>query len=457
MTETSRIAAMESKIKTLEELLSVSENSFLQESQKIEEINVELRREMGARERLSNDIKQILECSGDAIEVIDQDCNVIYANAAFLRLQNIAEKDLLNKKCYDVAPSDHCFTDECSLKRIIAEQKAYEREWQHEISPGNVVSYRLRYIPYYSRPGRLVGMIKKFSDITQEKQARIIAEENAQRQGRIEMTSDMLHDIGNALAGISLTNLFPQEVQEWTEIEAMRQLGQLFSSRSEEMTRLLGEEKNRALHSFIEALIVNLQERKSRSHEAANALAASINHIRAILDLHRYYAREKASARTAVVSIRQLLDDALVILSDSLKKRNIRIRVESTGERPEISGDRTRLMRMFLNVIKNIYEAFDQIPASAPRALDIDVSASLANKEVTVIFVDNAIGFSPEVGEKLFERGFTTKSGGSGIGLPECRSIVQSHGGSIAVESRGLNTGATITIKFPLMVGKQES
>ena len=68
----------------------------------------------------------------------------------------------------------------------------------------------------------------------------------------------------------------------------------------------------------------------------------------------------------------------------------------------------------------------------------------------TITFTDNGAGFSEEVGGRLFERGFTTKPNGSGIGLHECRSIIASHGGSIAMESEGGNSGATTIVTLPL-------
>jgi len=62
----------------------------------------------------------------------------------------------------------------------------------------------------------------------------------------------------------------------------------------------------------------------------------------------------------------------------------------------------------------------------------------------------NGIGFEAGSGEKLFERGFTSKVNGSGIGLHECRSIIESHDGTITMKSEGINTGAATIITFPI-------
>jgi signal transduction histidine kinase len=76
----------------------------------------------------------------------------------------------------------------------------------------------------------------------------------------------------------------------------------------------------------------------------------------------------------------------------------------------------------------------------------------MEKKEIIIVFSDNGIGFSPEMEEKLFERGFTTKRTGSGIGLYECRSIIESHGGTITIESKGIGTGASTIIKLPFPI-----
>ena len=68
---------LESKIHAIEELLMVSESSFLEEAKKLEEANEQLHNEIKEHERLESDIKQILDASGNAIKVIDKEYNII--------------------------------------------------------------------------------------------------------------------------------------------------------------------------------------------------------------------------------------------------------------------------------------------------------------------------------------------------------------------------------------------
>jgi nitrogen fixation/metabolism regulation signal transduction histidine kinase len=126
------------------------------------------------------------------------------------------------------------------------------------------------------------------------------------------------------------------------------------------------------------------------------------------------------------------------------------VEINTTAGNLNISGDQTRLIRVFLNVIKNIYESYDELEDDRDRYLHIQISEDQEHNILKIMFIDNAKGFSSEVGENFFRRGFTTKQNGLGIGLHECRDIIESHGGEIKLESKGENSGAMTIITFPL-------
>jgi signal transduction histidine kinase len=68
-----------------------------------------------------------------------------------------------------------------------------------------------------------------------------------------------------------------------------------------------------------------------------------------------------------------------------------------------------------------------------------------------IIFEDNAVGLSEDIKHKVFSRGFTTKETGSGIGLDQCRSIINSHDGKIWIESDGPDKGVSVIVELPLL------
>jgi signal transduction histidine kinase len=111
-----------------------------------------------------------------------------------------------------------------------------------------------------------------------------------------------------------------------------------------------------------------------------------------------------------------------------------------------ISVDRSQIEQVLINLLKNALEATAATPA--PR---IDVGASFHTtdgvRRCTITVHDNGEGILPEVLDKIFVPFFTTKSGGSGIGLSLCKQIMTLHGGSIAARSEP-GTGTFFTLQL---------
>jgi len=108
-----------------------------------------------------------------------------------------------------------------------------------------------------------------------------------------------------------------------------------------------------------------------------------------------------------------------------------------------VLGDRKLLEQLMINLLKNSLEALNGLQKR-------EISISLVtggNLRPQLIINDNGRGISAEVLPKIFMPFFSTKSGGSGIGLTLCRQIIKQHKGSISAYSDGVN-GAKFVLKF---------
>lgn len=105
-----------------------------------------------------------------------------------------------------------------------------------------------------------------------------------------------------------------------------------------------------------------------------------------------------------------------------------------------VQADRSQLEQVFINLLKNAREA-----CSGVASPEIRIEALSCSGNVTFTVRDNGAGILPEVLERIFVPFFTTKSGGSGIGLSLCKQIVSLHGGYIRVESEP-GKGACFTL-----------
>jgi signal transduction histidine kinase len=134
------------------------------------------------------------------------------------------------------------------------------------------------------------------------------------------------------------------------------------------------------------------------------------------------------------------------MLLASIEKRSINVTINVPEVLPVIMGDHTRLMQVILNLLKNSIEAIDITAVEKTISLSVSIQADMLVMEVR----DNGHGFDEKTGGQVFERGFTTKASGSGLGLSNCRAIIESHEGTFDISSEGFGKGAQATIKFKI-------
>jgi hypothetical protein len=116
-----------------------------------------------------------------------------------------------------------------------------------------------------------------------------------------------------------------------------------------------------------------------------------------------------------------------------------------SSEKEEIVAkfDRTQLIRVVTNLVKNAVQAVEK--EEHPAVL---VTVTQEEDRACLIVSDNGVGISEENKEKVFEPKFTTKSSGMGLGLAMVKNIVESCGGSIEFSSK-LNKGTIFKVHFP--------
>jgi signal transduction histidine kinase len=112
-----------------------------------------------------------------------------------------------------------------------------------------------------------------------------------------------------------------------------------------------------------------------------------------------------------------------------------------TAPLPEVLVDRTLVMRALANVVENALHAM-------PKSGSLRLSASVENGWVAIRVEDSGIGMDAEALGRVFEPYFSTKTSGTGLGLPIARRNIEVSGGQIDVESEK-GRGTAVTIKLP--------
>jgi signal transduction histidine kinase len=108
-----------------------------------------------------------------------------------------------------------------------------------------------------------------------------------------------------------------------------------------------------------------------------------------------------------------------------------------------VFADRIDLRQAFVNVLKNAIEAMDSGGHLKIRVLEGDST-------VTVLFGDTGSGIDPEVLDRIYEIGFSTKDVGSGLGLAQVDRCVREHFGTLSIESEP-GEGTAVRISLPVL------
>jgi len=271
--------------------------------------------------------------------------------------------------------------------------------------------------------------------------------EKAIAQGKFEIASEVLHDIGNALVGFGSYLTRINRVAESNNIESVRSLGAFLKTQQAAIGNAIGADKAAALLSITEGIAKTQGDNQKEVSTAIGELLNIVSHIQEILNIQRQSVRNHNGTHDRKpVNLCSIIDDCRSMLFASFDKKGVKFNVNVKPGNYVIKGDHTKLMQVMLNVIKNSLEAIDMESESK----FISVSMESTSEYILLKIADNGQGFDKKTSEHFFERGFTTKKKGTGLGLYNCRSIVESHTGSFDINSDGPGLGAVTTIKFAL-------
>jgi PAS domain S-box-containing protein len=134
-----------------------------------------------------------------------------------------------------------------------------------------------------------------------------------------------------------------------------------------------------------------------------------------------------------------------LVFSDLLRNRVI-LQMELGEEPLPITGDRTQLQQVILNLVRNASDAMSEVN-DRPRQLVISAERK-QDGGARLSVRDSGVGLEPQSAERLFDAFFTTKGDGMGIGLSVSRSIIESHGGRLWAEAND-GPGATFSFSIP--------
>jgi signal transduction histidine kinase len=174
------------------------------------------------------------------------------------------------------------------------------------------------------------------------------------------------------------------------------------------------------------------------------AMAGESEHANEIVRSIRKLFKTAAHQNT-LIEINDLVQQVLTMVENDLHDQGVTVSTEFQDDLPQITGDRTLLQQVILNLVKNAIEAMVVGPTAVKT---IRLVTSKDENSVSLSVQDSGPGITPENGSHVFDPFFTTKSSGTGLGLPISRKIIEDHGGDLRLTKTGSN-GCTFEITLP--------
>lgn len=182
-----------------------------------------------------------------------------------------------------------------------------------------------------------------------------------------------------------------------------------------------------------------------RARDAINRVIADANRASTIIARVREHARSAPPQRLAI-RIDSVIEEAVAFSQAELDRQDITLDLAIADPLPVVLGDRVQLQQVLCNLILNAIEAMAAVPPH--RRLLAIAAVSDGNGDIGISVSDTGRGIREEDLLHLFDAFWTTKDGGTGIGLTIIRTIVEAHGGAIWVD-RMKPHGARFHVRLP--------
>ncbi|MCX7995111.1 MAG: ATP-binding protein [candidate division WOR-3 bacterium] len=331
----------------------------------------------------------LLGSIAEGVLLTDEKGKIKGVNKMFSKISGIPESVMYNQ------PYEKIFQqDEFSIKLVRETGKAVEEE--KEIYQ-KIIKYAT--YPLYLSGHKFTGTISIVNDMTEIRAIEKEQQEKERLSFLGNLVANFAHEIKNPLNGLAI---------------AAQRLKMEFPSQDEVYNQLV---------------MAIIKEIDSLNRVVNDFLALARPRIKGMQEFN----------------LSQLIRELGMFIKEQAKSKNVQYR-EEVDENVMFRGDAGDLRRAVMNLLLNALEAAASVPGSDA---EIGIQLKKGRKNIAIRVFDNGPGIPPALLKKIFEPYFTTKKGGTGLGLFIARKIIQDHNGTITVQS-SQKKGTVFTIILPL-------
>ncbi len=189
--------------------------------------------------------------------------------------------------------------------------------------------------------------------------------------------------------------------------------------------------------------LIDLPHENTRTQHFARKLKASLDCINKQINDMLIYVRGDVEPDECL-DIAQLLNELDAYCADSVAASAGSLHIQAPTEPVLVRCNKTALIGALSNLVQNALQS-----QTGPVTVGIRAALVDANKLQVHVF-DNGPGIDASVRDKIFQQFFTTKTVGTGLGLPIVKTIIQSHGGDIFLDESFTRSGCCFVIELPV-------
>lgn len=288
----------------------------------------------------------------------------------------------------------------------------------------------------FSPDSPLGGLVLEAFRLRQGVGQREIESPNAKR---VQVSLDFIQEGGTQI-GALLTLRDAESVRRIEdEIEASRRM-----SASGRLTRGVAHEVKNPINAIVlhlQLLQSKLQEIDPDTRRHMDIIGNEIHRLDRVVQILVDFTRPR-DLHLEETDLRRLLEDVATLAAPEAAQHGVTIHSQMSAEPLAVKVDTDFMKQAILNVVLNGVQAM-------PNGGTLSISASREEDTVTTEIRDQGGGIPPEIQDKIFELYFTTKKGGSGIGLAQTYQVMQWHYGAVDFESVE-SQGTTFRLRLPL-------
>ncbi len=435
-----RFRNIETQKKNLEQKVVERTREVVRQAEELEQTNLEL-------EKLS----MVASKTANAVIIMDAAGNVEWVNEGFTRMYKMTLEEFTGNKGANLI--DACSSPEVeqAIEACIREKKTVTYESSIQLHDGGLVYTQRTITPMLDDQGELYRLIAIDSDITELKTVQRHALEHAHKAGMADVAISTIHNVGNILSSVVTTNTVLKHILDRSVANNLKMANQLLRDNEDNLEQFICKDpKGKMLLDFYISIEETLLEEQHKAKESIDRQAEKIHAISEIINAQRDYV-DKSNFFVEVISLERLVEDALIMNSESIRRNRIVIHREFFTS-TKVPLQRMKLMQILNNVIINAQEAMEQT-ASDERVMKFVLGQE--NGTVSLRISDTGCGIPREHLVSVFNYGFTTKPNRQGVSLHNCANSMSEMKGKMWAESSGVDSGATFILAFPVSADAQ--